>query len=46
MKIQHTNRAYFAQQIVQSITLSERIYAWLLDEKPINYKISEINFHK
>ena len=31
MKILHANRAY----LVQQITFSERIYAWLLDEKPI-----------
>ena len=29
--------------VLWSITFSERFYAWLLDEKPINYTI---NFHK
>ena len=42
--IHHVNRAYFAQQIVWSvvwsITFIERIYALLLDVKPINYKTS------
>ena len=26
----------------KSTTFSEKIYAWLLDEKPVNYKISDI----
>ena len=25
-----------------TITFSERIYTWLLDEKPINYNISDM----
>ena len=41
MKIYYVNRAYFGQQI-GSIRFSGRIYTWLLDEKPINYKISDM----
>jgi len=37
MKIHHANRALFAQQIVRCYD-----YTWLLDEKHIDYKISDI----
>jgi len=42
MKIHHVNRAYFAQQIVRSIRFGERIYTLLLEEEPVNYKISDM----
>ena len=47
MQIHHVYSAYFAQKVVTvSITFSEIIYTWLIDEKPINYKISDMNFHR
>ena len=50
MKIHNVDRAFFTQQIVLlstiklSIKFNERIYTWLLmlNEKPINYKISDM----
>ena len=45
MKIHHANTAYFAQQIVRCSDqerLVKESYTWLLDEKPINYKISDV----
>ena len=47
MKIHYVNRTYFAQQIVrcydQLRLVKESIHhTWLHDEKPINYKISDM----
>ena len=34
---------------MQNVDIKHRVeilHAWLLDEKPINYKLSDINFHE
>ena len=49
MKIHDVNIAYFIQQIIRCFdqlnTFNKRINAWLLDEKSVNYKTSDMNFH-
>ena len=46
MQIHHVNRGYFVERIVryydQKRLVKESIHAWLQDEKPITYKVSDI----
>ena len=49
MKIYLVNRIYLLNKLYGAMISNvycERIYTWLLDAKPINYEISDMNFNR